>query len=558
MQAHNNQRGRRVRQGRAGRRSTHRTVDPEALKRFWTSLTIGKRLQLLQFEDRDLVERAYVIQQMLWYSELMCIKSGVRVSDGAARGIHTPAMEAFEFKWQATWLRGGCIKEVGAAPGALIPSEVAHDPVPAAFAARVSFVDCEDFLERLQDRLGSPLLDALPALRKEEWASVFEPTANSWAEYERQVWILVMHALVQAFQDAAAAGVAVEEAAPTPPVEAPVEEVAVELSDLDFDEPSRSPTSGASPSAKRRQKKRRKAAALAAGQGSGAKEEAEALPSSPINHKEDDDEAREAEEDEPEEEPQSESAVGLEGHEDEEEEEDEEVLDEEAKSDEEVDEEVEEDEEAEEELEMPSEEQEVMQTLTMEDDGFSTWETVSRKRDRQRAGASRAQAAPDTSSRSGAIGSRAAPEVPTDRGQAKASEIGSNAGARSGVASRNHAALESQPAATATGRCAVEARSSIVTAALSGAASSGAPETPPARREGTGSLRDPATLPNAWRPGRLADSAARWHTVVTQASEDICFMASVKRTFLDVEAVFPSERMRPRARSHSPVIVSVC
>lgn len=515
---------RRARQGRVRRRSPQRTVDPDALKSFWSSLTLGKKLQVLHFEDRTLVERAYVVQHMLWYSELMCVKSGVHISDGAGKGVNTLAMDAFEFKWMVkapAWM--------GVA-FPFMPSEEG-EKMPSAFAARLGFVECGDFPERLERYLGCSLLDGLPDLRREEWASVFEPTANSWAEYERQVWNLVRYALIQAYEDAAAAtaeevaaAAELEKAALPGEVAAP--EVAAELSDLDLDDAVGTPAAGTCSKRRARKKcqlKQRQALALAAGQTGGASVvEEEARPSQLAA----DQEAGPKEADEEEEALED----GADEAAEETEEEDEEDEDEEEEQEEESDQH---DQEAEEEVtDAPSEAGEAADAdqqdpaPLLEDESFSTWEAVltpaqRRKRDRQRQQLATPVVAVEASSSGlGSNGRGAAPASSTD-------QAGGTGHAGSAVEVAAAVAADPEP---------VSSRPVAVP-----------------RTDRSGAIASLRPLPCTWRLGGMSE-ITRWH-MVAQATESIRFMASVKRTFLDVEAVFPSEPApRRRARSHSPVI----
>lgn len=532
---------RRVRQGRVRRRSPQRAVDPEALKRFWSSLSLEAKQQLLQFEDRDICERAYVIQQMLWYSELMCIKSGVRVSDGG-KGGHSYAMEIFEFKWHypgEAWLRamrGGAGEGVGAStPG--------HDVVPAAFVAREGFVEGEDFIERLEKRLGTPLQENLPTLRREEWASVFEPTANSWAEYEKQVLKLVRLALLQAHQEFQAAS-ALETASPNSNSKETATAEAQDVVEVDFENDSLDPV--LSSSAKRKTRKRRKAAAAAVAAANRAD-------SCTV----DDEVLGEAKEDEyvhGEEESKVPDGIEEEDEEDEEEEacEDAEIAAEDVPLEEENIAEAEQKTETtgsfDEESPFPTQDFEVSAANGIDDDGFTAWETVSRKRDRQRARPQptmvpsveeeRRTAGGSTPSRHGAskgialaVGEQATSEKIEASGVSESHAGRASAEARSPMPEKDQVRVASPVDTKPPAAKAVAARA--VAAADTPTASSTAAE---------------AWL-SAWQP-----NAEKYKMWMPDASEAICIMASVKRTFLEVEPVLRSEKMQPRSRSVGPAI----
>jgi len=553
---------RRARQGRAGKHSPHQTVDPEELKSFWASLTLGKKLQVLQFEDRDLVERAYVIQQMLWYSELMCIKSGVRVSDGAGGGVRTLAMEAFEFKWHAPaagWRRG--CQEGG--PTSREPG--LHEVVPAAFAARPGFVGGADFLARLEHCLGSPLPDRSPALKREEWASVFEPTANSWSEYERQVWSLVRYALVQAHQDAAA--LATAEAAEVAEEQAALVEVPVDCGNLeDVAEDLYSPSpSGSTPSTKKKKKQRRKAAALAAAQvADGPNLSKRGASLSPIGEQAaDTDEAEECDIE----------TVGLEPANSNEENGDDEVEeveeDEEDEEDEEEDEEEQEEEEEEEEaqadeVEDAEEEQAAALTIMVEEEEILTgWETVSsRKKDRHQP---RTLATDNMRATVGQIASNSFDSHPAATEANASTHIqacdpsGSRAETHSGNAALQGNACDSS--ASSDPRPAAPAPLASALGAEASSTRQHAPSVPTAKpavlSRAAPQVRRTPELPallGAWPSNGLRHGAARWRMEIMMEKESICFIASVKRTFLTVEAAPPFELSRPRARSLDPAI----
>lgn len=545
MQVLSNQR-KKIRHGRSRRQG--KDVDPEALNSFWASLSLGKKLQVLHFEDHALVERAYVIQQMLWYSEIMCIKSGVSVRDGASRGVQTLAMEAFEFKWQlpsAGWLRGcrAGSGEVGDIATALLCSEAtAHEMAPAVFAARLGFVNGEDFLERLERHTGTPLLDSLPELRREDWASVFEPTANSWAEYERQVWNLVRLALVHAYREAIASAAVETTTAAHPDVVAPEEvlQVVPELSDIDFDglEPVME-----SYSSRRRARKRRKA----------ARNGAKALSaSSPLmgKHIQAEDDGADADEDDG-------RARGAGSNEDEEdneaEEDDNSVFEGEG---------VEEDEAAEAQLheqvdgrEGPdaasAAEPEILAVPVLEDDGSATWETVSRKRVCQRA------RPPERPCSVRPAAQEASPQGAADH-QPCNGEHGEEDEMVSSARLPSHpVASMQQPTSTPTtssNNAQISSTDVPSAEALSAQADSGTSPQPktPQRLQPLISLWQ---RENACQSSSPSSGAQRWHMFLPQASEAVCIMASVKRTFLDV-AVFRSETTRSRARScHAAICV---
>lgn len=182
-------------------------IDTEELRRVWHSMALADRLKTLRFEEPCLVERAYAIQQMLWYSDLICHRSGV---SACARGADAGVAFPLAFQWPEWPGQGpGSRSHVGVLErglctegGSLLrPSN--HHARPAAFSALQAFVQTADFIERLDRRLCSGLLASArprPLLPREAWVSIFEPAPTSWSEFECQIFRLVELALADAHQ----------------------------------------------------------------------------------------------------------------------------------------------------------------------------------------------------------------------------------------------------------------------------------------------------------------------------------------------------------------------
>jgi len=210
------------------------------------------------------------------------------------------------------------------------------------------------------------------------------------------------------------------------------------------------------------------------------------------------------------------------------------------------DDEVEEDEEDEDDEEEDEEEQEEEEVLT-------GWETVSsRKKDRHQP---RTLATDNMRATVGQIASNSFDSHPAATEANASTHI--QACDQSGNACDSSASSDRRPAAPAP-----------LASALGGAeASSGrqhAPSVPswPTAKPAVLSRAAPQVrrtpelpaLLGAWPSNGLRHGAARWRMEIMMEKESICFIASVKRTFLTVEAAPPFELSRPRARSLDPAI----
>jgi len=205
------------------------TVDVDAVKAHWNSLDADERLRVIHFRDHALVERVGRVQESLCASDLECHRLGIRGQDAVRRetGIHEFALEREE-----------------------------KNKFRFGFYATPDFVGRADLFEHIESRLGRSFLKGRPILRRVDWVSVLEPTANSWAGFMTQVLELVELAIFQAYHDS----MALAQSAAKVGVE---DESAQVLSD--FSEPSelKKPT-GSTPKRKARKKRINIARAAAA------------------------------------------------------------------------------------------------------------------------------------------------------------------------------------------------------------------------------------------------------------------------------------------------------
>lgn len=149
------------------------------MKQHWSLLSPDERLRTLRLEDRELVGRLYEIQQELFLADFRCYLCGLRGQDALRKRTR---LDLFDIE--------GVLGEDG-------------ELHPVAFIVKGAFATREDLVELLEQRLGSPLLEGRPALRREEWASLFEMAPHSWTEFNYQVLCLIEQAVRQAHLDRA-------------------------------------------------------------------------------------------------------------------------------------------------------------------------------------------------------------------------------------------------------------------------------------------------------------------------------------------------------------------
>mmetsp|Transcript_12028 Transcript_12028/g.26723 ORF Transcript_12028/g.26723 Transcript_12028/m.26723 type:complete len:583 (+) Transcript_12028:90-1838(+) len=211
----------------------------EALERLWESMSIDAKLRTLRFEDPTIVERAYVIQQMLWYSELICPQSGVGAQSRG--GIGCVLARGFDFSWP----------EPNAQRLSTLPS------LPTAFSATRQLVLDENFFSSMT------ACSTLSGSCDLTWASIFDPTPTSWAEYNCQVCTLVELALVKVLEaEILEAHAACREIAPDVVCELAATEEAKEEEEEDCS----APTEEAKPETRPKRKSRRRKKAPAPSQ----------------------------------------------------------------------------------------------------------------------------------------------------------------------------------------------------------------------------------------------------------------------------------------------------
>mmetsp|Transcript_4495 Transcript_4495/g.8161 ORF Transcript_4495/g.8161 Transcript_4495/m.8161 type:complete len:463 (+) Transcript_4495:97-1485(+) len=161
-----------------GRRAGGRvleSVDRIAVRQFWESLEVEEQLRVLRFEDLKLARRLYTLRTELLRSNLACYQCGI--FDRTLRGQASMALllDAFEF-------------------------DLAGVNEPTAFITKLIFVERDNFFDLIEEELGGLLADGRPALRRSQWADLFDVTPSSWQDFLRRVLQLIELALLDAYQ----------------------------------------------------------------------------------------------------------------------------------------------------------------------------------------------------------------------------------------------------------------------------------------------------------------------------------------------------------------------
>jgi len=189
--------------GRARRGAAKTSVDSAEALRHWTGLALEERQHLLHFNNRQLIDCAFAIQEGLRKFEQDCMQKGIVFKNTEGLTVLSVGLNSFGFLPQASGHPG--------------------QPVPEAFVARGPLLSSTDdeFAKYMDSRLGGFLTGCRPPLRRELWAGIFEPTPHSWVEFECQALRLVEQAILHSYLEAAsiatAAEAAVANAANEPP-----------------------------------------------------------------------------------------------------------------------------------------------------------------------------------------------------------------------------------------------------------------------------------------------------------------------------------------------------
>lgn len=112
------------------------------LKTLWADIPAAMRHQILHFKDARLVERIHACQRMLWYSELICLRSDVNILTVGGEGSDGLAVRAFEF----TWLIAGSQNLENSKPVINTGRKDDDERTPVSFSVGRHFAESEDFL----------------------------------------------------------------------------------------------------------------------------------------------------------------------------------------------------------------------------------------------------------------------------------------------------------------------------------------------------------------------------------------------------------------------------
>jgi len=155
------------------------TSSIEAVKEHWSNLGVDEKLAVLRFQDGELVNELYDIQQSLYASDFECLIRGFQGQDHVRRkaGMHFFDVE-------------GVLDDKGILR-------------PKAFIAHRAFVEMQDMFDFLEERLGRRFLHGVPRLEPKKWISLLMPRPTSWLDFTRIALKLVELALRKLQQEAA-------------------------------------------------------------------------------------------------------------------------------------------------------------------------------------------------------------------------------------------------------------------------------------------------------------------------------------------------------------------
>jgi len=196
------------------------------VKEHWSKLGANEKLAVLRFQDGELVNQLYDIQQSLYAADFECLIHGFQGQDQVR---HKAGIRFFDIE--------GVLDDTGTM-------------IPKAFIAHRTLVEMEDMFGFLEERLGRRLLQGVPPLEPKKWISLLTPRPTSWLDFTRLALKLVELALRKSQQEAAQK----------------MTQERMETSEQgDIKEPAKSnAASGLSQSAKRKARKKRTKAGLAA------------------------------------------------------------------------------------------------------------------------------------------------------------------------------------------------------------------------------------------------------------------------------------------------------
>lgn len=150
-------------------------VDLPILKQCWLALPIQDRLARLRFTDAAVVEQAKQIHQALYDCELRCYQHGINSQyDGAGQRVVANGLRYFKLE----------------------PSD-GQGSEPCVLSATREFVEAIEIFAYMEHRLGRLLHNGVPALRAKSLASTFEPTPNTWTDFEVRILRIVEKVLYE-------------------------------------------------------------------------------------------------------------------------------------------------------------------------------------------------------------------------------------------------------------------------------------------------------------------------------------------------------------------------
>lgn len=198
----------------------------EAVKEHWSTLGVDEKLAVLRFQDGELVNQLYDIQQSLYAADFECLIHGFQGQDQVR---HKAGIHFFDVE--------GVLNDNGIM-------------IPKAFIAHRTLVEMENMFDFLEERLGRRLLHGVPPLEPKKWISLLTPRPTSWQDFTRLALKLVELALRKSQQET---------------TQKMTQECMETSEQGDIEEPAKSnAASGLSQSAKRKARKKRTKAGLAA------------------------------------------------------------------------------------------------------------------------------------------------------------------------------------------------------------------------------------------------------------------------------------------------------
>jgi len=161
------------------------SVDAQAVKRYWFSLTPDERADLLHFDDAPLAQKLHGHMTSLCRSELWCRRNlmGGIISRGGNED-EPERLKGFAFE---------CPAETDC---------VGRRQEPIGFAVLPDLAAREDLFEELERRLGSAFLSGRPVLRRNDWVTIAQETPAAWPDLQQQAFKLIELAIFQSHQDA--------------------------------------------------------------------------------------------------------------------------------------------------------------------------------------------------------------------------------------------------------------------------------------------------------------------------------------------------------------------